>query len=81
MLRANRFDCIISMEILALTTLFSVLFAILFLLLFLRSRKNGGGCADQDALLPFAGDDNLSDAVRPGKSDFSNAVNADAKKK
>jgi hypothetical protein len=41
------------MEVLFLTTLFSVLFAILFLALFLRSRQDGRSCSDQDALLPF----------------------------
>lgn len=41
------------MEVLFLTTLFSVLFAILFLVLFLRSRQDGRSCSDQDALLPF----------------------------
>ena len=69
------------MEVLVLTTLFSVLFAILFLLLFLRSRRNADGCAERDALLPFEGDETFSDAVRPSKSEFSDAVNADAKKK
>jgi len=41
------------MEVLFLTTLFSVLFAIFFLALFLRTRQGGRSCADQDALLPF----------------------------
>lgn len=41
------------MEVIFLTTLFSVLFAVLFLLLFFRVRQNGESCADQDALLPF----------------------------
>jgi hypothetical protein len=41
------------MEVLFLTTLFSVLFAIFFLALFLRSRQGGLSCSDQDALLPF----------------------------
>lgn len=41
------------MEVLFLTTLFSVLFAIFFLVLFLRSRQGGRSCSDQDALLPF----------------------------
>ena len=41
------------MEVLFLTTLFSVLFAIFFLALFLRSRRGVGSSSDQDALLPF----------------------------
>ncbi len=41
------------MEVLFLTTLFSVVFATLFLALFFRSRQGGRSCADQDALLPF----------------------------
>lgn len=41
------------MEVIFLTTLFSILFAVLFLLLFLRVRQNGDSCADQDALLPL----------------------------
>ncbi len=41
------------MEVLYLTTLFSVVFATLFLALFFRSRQGGRSCADQDALLPF----------------------------
>ena len=41
------------MEVLFLTTLFSVLFAIFFLALFLRSRRGTRSCSDQDALLPF----------------------------
>ncbi len=45
------------MEVIVLTTLFSVLFAALFLLLFLRTRQNSDSCADQDALIPFRDDD------------------------
>lgn len=45
------------MEVLFLTTLFSVAFAIFFLTLFLRTRGNRGACADQDALLPLLGND------------------------
>lgn len=41
------------MEVLFLTTLFSVVFAIFFLALFLRSRQDSRSCSDQDALLPF----------------------------
>jgi hypothetical protein len=44
------------MEVLFLTTIFSVLFAIFFLALFLRSRQGGRSCSDQDALLPFRDD-------------------------
>lgn len=44
------------MEVLFLTTLFSVLFAIFFLALFFRSRQDGRSCSDQDALLPFRDD-------------------------
>lgn len=44
------------MEVLFLTTLFSVLFAILFLLFFLRARQKSESCAQQDALLPFRDD-------------------------
>jgi len=44
------------MEVLFLTTLFSVLFAIFFLVLFLRTRQDGRSCSDQDALLPFRDD-------------------------
>lgn len=44
------------MEVLFLTTLFSVLFAIFFLALFLRARQDGRSCSDQDALLPFRDD-------------------------
>ncbi len=45
------------MEVIFLTTLFSVVFAILFLLFFLRMRQNQDSCADQDALLPFRDDE------------------------
>ncbi len=41
------------MEVIFLTTLFSVVFAVFFLLLFLRMRQAGESCADRDALLPF----------------------------
>ncbi|MEM9017062.1 MAG: hypothetical protein AAGC68_08605 [Verrucomicrobiota bacterium] len=41
------------MEVIFLTTLFSVLFAALFLLLFFRARQTNESCAEQDALLPF----------------------------
>lgn len=45
------------MEVLTLTTLFSVLFAVLFFALFLRMRQKGDSCADQDSLIPFQGPD------------------------
>lgn len=45
------------MEVIVLTTLFSVLFAIFFLLLFVRMRQNRDSCADQDSLIPFRGDE------------------------
>lgn len=41
------------MEVLTVTTLFSVLFAILFLVLFLRARQKSESCAEQDSLIPF----------------------------
>lgn len=44
------------MEVLFLTTLFSVVFAIFFLLLFFSSRQNRHSCPDQDALIPFRDD-------------------------
>ncbi|MDF1825283.1 MAG: hypothetical protein P1U68_11615 [Verrucomicrobiales bacterium] len=65
------------MEVIFLTTLFSVVFAILFLLFFLRMRQNEDSCADQDALLPFKGDElevttvdptNLSTDLNPANS-------------
>ncbi len=45
------------MEVLFLTTLFSIAFAVLFLTLFLRTRGNRSSCADQDALLPLVGNE------------------------
>lgn len=53
------------MEVLFLTTLFSVLFAILFLALFLRSRQDGRSCSDQDALLPFRDEPPALDHLTP----------------
>jgi hypothetical protein len=44
------------MEVIFLTTLFSILFAILFLTFFLSSRRNADSSADEDSLLPFRGD-------------------------
>lgn len=43
------------MEVIVLTTLFSVLFAALFLLLFLRVRQKSDSCPEQDALMPLEG--------------------------
>ena len=48
---------ILRMEVIVLTTLFSVLFAVFFLLLFVRMRQNRDSCADQDSLIPFRGDE------------------------
>lgn len=53
------------MEVIFLTTLFSVVFAILFLLFFLRMRQNEDSCADQDALLPFQDGELDSKAAKP----------------
>ncbi|MEX2578983.1 MAG: hypothetical protein WD342_07990 [Verrucomicrobiales bacterium] len=53
------------MEVIFLTTLFSVLFAVFFLTLFLRMRQAGESCADQDALLPFRGDKPSSSSPNP----------------
>jgi hypothetical protein len=50
------------MEVLFLTTLFSVVFAIFFLVLFFSSRRNRHSCSDQDALIPFR-DDKPASAV------------------
>ena len=58
------------MEVIVLTTLFSVLFAAFFLLLFLRFRGKGSGCSDSDALLPFETEDSLTNPLRPCQSDF-----------
>ena len=52
------------MEVLFLTTLFSVLFAIFFLALFLRSRRGVGSSSDQDALLPFR-DEPVAQTIAP----------------
>lgn len=41
------------MEVLTLTTLFSVLFAVLFFALFMRTRQKSDSCAEQDSLIPF----------------------------
>lgn len=65
------------MEVIVLTTFFSVLFAILFLLLFFRVRQNGDSCADQDALLPFL-DDEPETAPRATISDSSPSPFTDA---
>ena len=64
------------MEVIALTTLFSVLFAVFFLLLFLRTREKRSGSIEQDSSLPFAGDLDvqLDDPSHPVQADFSNTV-------
>lgn len=51
------------MEVLFLTTLFSVVFAIFFLVLFFNSRRNRQSCSDQDALIPFRHDDPAAPAA------------------
>lgn len=53
------------MEVIFLTTLFSVVFAILFLLFFLRMRQNEDSCADQDALIPFRDGELDSPTAKP----------------
>jgi hypothetical protein len=58
------------MEVLFLTTLFSVLFAIFFLALFLRSRQGSRSCSDQDALLPFL-DEPAAEPISPTKPNRS----------
>lgn len=59
------------MEVLILTTLFSVVFAIFFLLLFFSSRQNRQSCSDQDALIPFRSDQLIVPAAaKPGQSDL-----------
>lgn len=55
------------MEVLFLTTLFSVVFAILFLLLFFSSRQNRHSCSDQDALIPFRDDKPATPAIVAAK--------------
>lgn len=44
------------MEIIALTTLFSVAFAAFFLLMFVRVRQKSESSAEQDSLIPFQND-------------------------
>ena len=52
------------MEVLLLTTLFSVVFAVLFLTLFLRERQvRPFGGIERDALMP------LDEATEPAKTD------------
>jgi len=56
------------MEILLLTTLFSVVFAVLFLSLFLRERQvRGFGGVEREALMPL--DDGDAPGSDPGASD------------
>ena len=63
------------MEVLFLTTLFSVVFAIFFLLLFFSSRQNRHSCPDQDALIPFRDDlPAVPDAAKPGQPDVSPSI-------
>jgi len=63
------------MEVIVLTTLFSVLFAALFLLLFTRTRQNSDSCADQDALIPFRDDDaNFVPAKPPQRAEETNQI-------
>ena len=52
------------MEVIVLTTLFSIIFAVLFLLLFLRLRQTQDSCAEQDALLPFRDDELMNSEPR-----------------
>jgi hypothetical protein len=54
-----------TMEVLFLTTLFSVIFAIFFLVLFFSSRRNRHSCSDQDALIPFREDTPFASAGKP----------------
>lgn len=63
------------MEVIVLTTLFSIFFALLFLLFFVRVRQNGDSCADQDALIPFRDDEMVAPANRPVTPTLSNAKN------
>jgi hypothetical protein len=63
------------MEVLFLTTLFSVVFAIFFLLLFFSSRQNRHSCPDQDALIPFRDDlPAVPAAAKPGQPDVSPSI-------
>jgi len=62
------------MEVLFLTTLFSVLFAILFLALFLRSRQDGRSCPDQDALLPFRDEPSAAALSNPSTNRLKNPL-------
>ncbi len=56
------------MDVLYLTTLFSVLFAALFLVLFLRVRQKAESCADQDSLIPFRRFETLPDQSESNRS-------------
>jgi hypothetical protein len=63
------------MEVLFLTTLFSVVFAIFFLLLFFSSRQNRHSCPDQDALIPFRDDlPAVPAAAKPERYDHSSSI-------
>lgn len=60
------------MEVLLLTTLFSIVFAVLFLTLFLRERQTRGfGGIERDALMPL--DDGDSPGLAPVKTDSGSA--------
>jgi hypothetical protein len=63
------------MEVIVLTTFFSIFFAVLFLLLFLRVRQNGDSCADQDALIPFRDDELKPPTANLATGNISNAKN------
>jgi hypothetical protein len=63
------------MEVLFLTTLFSVVFAIFFLLLFFSSRQNRHSCSDQDALIPFRDDlPAVRATAKAGQPDLSPSI-------
>jgi len=59
------------MEVIFLTTLFSIVFAIFFLLLFLRVRQKGDSCADQDSLIPFRNENDSIEQTDPTPSNSS----------
>ena len=63
------------MEVIVLTTLFSVLFAIFFLMLFVKMRQNPDSCADQDALIPFRGDELTRPPLSPTPSELTGEKN------
>lgn len=68
------------MEVLTLTTLFSVLFAVLFFALFLRTRQKAESCADQDSLIPFRGAESpLPPVVTPVEAPPADSKRPDVK--